>query len=190
MRNALYYAHIVQSTYRGPPMLQTFTASDPHGRKTNGGTETPKRTRQRIVHRRLNLHHKVRNGAYDTLTYYHVLETVMRVVPGQVFRTRDLVNLLKQEVSRMSWDTATVGRVLSDISEALNEVYGFKVIATHRRFDGMWFDTSSAPAGRAAMERLLEDLAVLAETVLNQEDEGIFAKRLHSPLENCPSLKV
>jgi hypothetical protein len=168
-------------------MLKTFPINDRHGQKTLGGTQVPKREILRLGHRSAKMHHRPRNGAYDAVTHYHVLDGLMRVVPGQTFRTRELIGDLTEEIS---WDAATVGRVINDIAETLFDAYDFKVIAQNRRFDGMWFDVSGHPEARAAMKRLLEDLASLSEAQLEEEAKGKFAKRISSPMEHCPSVML
>lgn len=172
---------------KGASVLNTFPAQDRHGQKTLGGTQVSRREALRLVSRSNQLHHRPRNGAYDAVSHYHVLDALMRVTPGQSFRTRDL---LGQLTNKISWDAATVGRIINDIAESLADAYGFTVIGQNRRFDGMWFDMSGHPEARVALRRLLEDLALIAETELEDEAKGIFAKRLRSPMERCPSVRL
>ena len=136
------------------------------------------------------MHHLPRNGAYDAVTHYHVLDALMRVKPGQTFRSRELIaDELRPNVP-ISWDATTVGRVINDMGQALQDAYDMKIISPNRRFDGLWFDVSGKDVARVAMERLLEDLAILAEAELAEEAKGKFAKRLSSPMERCPSVSL
>ena len=169
-------------------MLKTFDRTDPHGTRKFTPVAMPRRERERLTRRRLHMFHKQKNGAYDSVTYYHVLEMLMHIEPGEVFRTKEFIKVLGGEVTGILWDAVTVGRIISDIAEALNEAYGFTIIGSNRRYDGMWFDVTAIDKGRIGMERLLEDLAKVAEAELKDEDRGVFIKRYQSPLEKCPSV--
>lgn len=175
----------------GNPMsLTTFPKEDPHGEHELTARNMAKRDKLKVASRRLHMHHLPRNGAYDAVTHYHVLDALMRVKPGQTFRSRELIaDELRPNVP-ISWDATTVGRVINDISEALQDAYGFKVISPNRRFDGLWFDVSGHPEARAALQRLLEDLAKLSEEELSKERDGVYAKRLLSPMAKCPSVSL
>lgn len=181
---------LVPSHPEGGQMIQTWDRKeDPHGKQQLGHGVATKKEHWKIARRRATFLHKPRNGAYDTVTYYHVAEGLMRVRNGEVFRTRNFITDILSEIP-MSWDAATVGRVINDISESLQDAYGFKIVAANRRFDGTWFDVTPDIQGRVALERLVEDLAKLVEAELAEEEHGKFAKRMASPLLKCPSVSL
>ena len=170
-------------------MVRTYADSNIHGRSNVPQLLTTHRVR-RIRSARKNLVHITKNGAYDPLTYFHVLDMLLDILPGETFRTRDLLPMLGERQKAFAWDAVTVGRVVSDMAETLSDSLGYKAIATNRRFDGLWFDISVHEEARAAMERLLEDLEILAREEIEQEVLGKPSKRLASPLERCPSVAL
>lgn len=169
--------------------MNFYGESDLHGR-----SHTPalisQRQERRIKGARKNLFHRSRNGVLDPITFYHVLDTLLDVLPGQVFRTPHLIEELNKRVPMISWDSVTVGRVINDLAESVNEAAGGKAIAVSRHYDGLWYDISPDPELRTLMEKLLEDLLLLSEKELQEEARGIVQKRIQSPMEFCPSVKL
>lgn len=172
--------------------IQFFNDSDIHGRLSNPDyiSLVPTQKVRKIQGARKRLFHQTRNGVNDPVTFFHVLDTLMDTRPGQVWRTNHFMKYLRERVPSISWDPVTVGRVLNDMAESLSDAYGFKAIGTTRRFDGIWYDVSSEPEARAALERLLEDLLILSEQELEQEHAGKVLSRQSSPMGSCPSLAL
>lgn len=132
--------------------------------------------------------HRPKNGVYDPISYYHVLDILMRVQPGQEFRATEFLQTLRTQKDQMSWDAVSVGRILNDIAESTFEAHGFTVLHATRRWDGLTFDVSGHPLARKALFNLLEDLVKLCEETVQKELLGIIEKRLNSPLMQCPSV--
>lgn len=157
-----------------------------------GKIETPnlnKNLERNIKAARLNLYHQHRNGVYDPVTYYHVLDGLMQIVPGTIFRSKDFVAELNDKCPMMSWDPTTVGRVISDIAEATFNAYEWKLIGLNRKANGMSFDISGHPEARVILENLLTDLRRLSEAVIEEERfQQKPAKRWRSPLDECATV--
>lgn len=170
--------------------LQSFADNDTHGRTTIPGATsiiTDRRFRE-IKAQRKSLLHRVKNGVYDPLTYYHVLDALLDLQPGTLFRTTEFVPFLSETRQQLVWDTTTVGRVINDIAESLADANARRPIENTRRWNGMCYILSSEIEDRVAMENLLEDLAELGRQEIEAELSGTFPKRTQSPLTRCPSV--
>lgn len=143
---------------------------------------------RKSTHADLHFYHRVKNGVFDPLTFYHLLDAVMRIQPGQIFRTADLLPYLAECKPQLVWDAITVGRVLNDIALALAEAYGVSPITVARRWNGNCYEVQGAAEFRSMLHRLLEDLRELGEEVLATERQGRFEKRITSPIERCTSV--
>jgi hypothetical protein len=135
------------------------------------------------------LFHRSKNGVYDPISYFHVLELIAQLAPGSEFRTADLMEALKYYKPQLVWDATTVGRILADLSETMHEVHGFAPIDHTRRWNGMYFSLSTQEGARIAIYRLVEDLRELSMEQVKEELLGNPPKRIASPLDRCPSLR-
>lgn len=132
--------------------------------------------------------HRAKNGVYDPLTYYHIVDTLLRLDAGQEFRTSELLQHLKATKPQLVWDATVVGRVMTDIAESLHESYGWTPVGYVKRWNGMTYDVLSGTEPRTALLRLLEDLVLLCEETIETEISGVVSKRIDSPLIHCPSI--
>lgn len=164
--------------------------ADIYGRLSIDGVRNDvpaRRVRKVATYDRLFIH-RPKNGVYDPITYYHVLDILMRVTPGVEFRTAEFVKQLKMSKPQLSWDTTSVGRILTDIAESTFEAHGFTILHATRRWDGTTFDISGHPIARKALFNLMEDIVRLCQDTIEKELEGVVEKRLNSPLLQCPSV--
>ena len=170
--------------------IPVFPPENQFGKQSIPGMKayTGERRLRKVAHARLNLFHRAKNGVYDPITYFHVVDTLIEIVPGHTFQTRDMVDLLNQTRPLLVWDAPTVGRVLADLADTLNEVNGAKIISSARRWDGMIYSTPTNLEARVAMVHLLDDLIRLTSTVIEAEKRGEAPKRINSPLRDCPSV--
>lgn len=162
--------------------MNTFTNENIHGRLTLPGMKpliTARRARKLIAQHKMAP--KPKNGLTCPYSYYHVLDAILSIVPGEHWTTRDLLLLLEDRP--IAYDVYTTGLILNDIIESLmianKRSY---VVRTQRYWDGHRYITDTTTAtieDRIAMENLLEDLErlCLTRTVTKQ-----------SPLAGCPSL--
>jgi hypothetical protein len=169
--------------------MDFYPSHNTHDRLTHTGVISTQDVR-RLKSARKNLRHLTRNGVYDPITHFHVLDNLLDIAGGDSFRTRDLLPYLRVRAPNLVWDAVTVGRVITDMAEALHDALGYKAIGVTRRFDGMWFDMSGNTEARFAMEHLLEDLRRLSVEEMQQEAEGHFPKRMSSPMERCPTVML
>lgn len=180
---------MARSTTQARSIATPHDGPDLYGRLTN---ERMRRITARRARRatRNNIHfiHRAKNGIYDPLTYYHLLDALCRIGSGQEFRTAELLAHLKLVKPQLVWDGTVVGRVMSDLAESLHEAHGFTPIGYVKRWNGMTYDIIDHPSARDAMVRLLEDLEVLCEEHIAAELRGEDIKRLRSPLERCASV--
>lgn len=170
-----------------PPV---FPHHDEIGKRSIPGMHevASERRLRKFTHGRVNYFHKVKNGVYDPITYFHVVATLLEIVPGQEFWTRDLVMLLRNTRPLLIWDANTVGRVLADVTDNLNETYKPKPIEHAARWNGEMYFTQSNLQSRLALVRLLEDLIPVVEAWMEAEGKGQPPKRTRSPLLDCPSV--
>lgn len=169
---------------------EAFRTDNLHGRRTIPGAMAmvPTRRHREITHARKTFLHRAKNGVYDPITFYHVLDALLDLKPDQMFRAIEFVRFLRETRFQLVWDTTTIGRVLTDMAESLNEVNASSPIDATRRWNGMTYTVSSKPEDRRAMENLLDDLSILCNEELTAELGGEFPKRTQSPLTRCPSL--
>jgi hypothetical protein len=173
-----------------PVLKMNLSNEDAYGRMSIPGVRswaTPRQIR-RTREAEKNLFHRAKNGVYDAVTYYHVLDLLMKVDPGQDFKTADLVKLLTTETPQLTWDATTVGRVLMDLADTLQESTGRYIIGATKRWNGVVYDMPSHPANRVVLQRLHEDLLRLANQTIEDERKRVYPKRLDSPLIQCPSV--
>jgi hypothetical protein len=170
--------------------ISAFPADNPYGKLTIAGMKTlvSDRRLRRVAHGRKEFFHRTKNGVYDPLTYFHVLDALLELVPGKMFRTADFVAFLEATRDQMVWDTTTVGRVVNDIAETLQEANGRAAIESARRWNGMIYSVTEEAEGRSAMVHLLDDLYKLAEDLIASEATGKAPKRINSPLLLCGSV--
>ncbi len=131
----------------------SFRAKDIHGRETIPGGRAMVSTRRvrEINHGRSHFIHRMKNGIYDPITFYHVLDALLDLVPGQMFRTADLIEHLRATRKQIVWDSTTVGRVITDMAESLSEANRSNPIEWARRWNGQNYQISAAPEDRKAM---------------------------------------
>ena len=163
-----------------------------YGRRTVHGVSSivGERRMRRAIHFDAAMYHKPKNGVYDAVTHYHVLDLLARLSPGQEFRTSDIVAMLRERKEKMVWDATTVGRVITDLAESLNEANGTEIITSIRRYDGMIFAVNVDGESMRAIVNLLDDLARLSQTMLDEITRGNTVKRYDSPLRECPSVAM
>lgn len=142
---------------------------------------------RRIAHGRKEFYHRAKNGIYDPMTYFHVVDALITQGP-ETFRTRDFVYRLSENCPQLAWDTTTVGRVLNDIAETLFEANGRHYLSTARRWNGMIYMVEPTPEGHAALVHLLDDLIEACKQLVELEKAGQAPQRINSPLLQCPSV--
>lgn len=170
--------------------LSVFPSDNPYGKRTIPGMKAlaSDRRLRKIASGRVHYFHRAKNGVYDPMTFFYVVNALLEVVPGTVWKTAAFVAHLQWTCDQLTWDAVTVGRVLADIAESVNEKSGFKVLTPTRRWDGMYYDVNSNLETRAVLIRLLDDLIVLCDELREQESRGRAPVRLNTPLLKCPSL--
>ena len=148
------------------------------------------RRKRAIVSGRLNHIHLTKNGVYDPLSYYHVVDALLDVGAGLSFSSRELIDFMGARRVGLVWDPVTVGRIVNDVIETLNEVNGDCLFTAVRRWNGMRYTQVEGRESRVALNNLLADLDRLCEAELASERAGDFPKRINSPLSACASVMV
>lgn len=90
-----------------------------------------------------------RNGYNDPLSHLFVIDTLMRIAPGQVVRAHALRDTLATEAPQVSWDTQTVGRIMAELVVLAYEVAprGTEpAIDSARDFRSTYFTIAAGPA--------------------------------------------
>lgn len=163
-----------------------------HGRHSIPGMAeylNPRRVR-RVLQGRKHFVHPSRNGIYDPLTFYHILDVLLDLAPDELFRTTEFIHLLRETKPRFVWNTVTVGRVINDMAESLQNANGRPAIRMVQRWNGRNYVMSGQLEDRVAMENLLDDLHRLCEQTIEQEVSGTFQPRLETPMLSCPSVST
>ncbi|HSE46745.1 MAG TPA: hypothetical protein VLA89_15595 [Gemmatimonadales bacterium] len=171
--------------------IQMFLGTNQYGRQSIPGSAPliSDRTVRRLRHGSTAFRHPARNGVYDPVTYYHIVEALLSVKPEIPFKSAEFTDWLNRERDFMSWDATSVGRILNDIHDNLVDLLGDEsAFIVFRDWSAKYYETVSNPKGRAALLRLADDLARLAKEVVDQERAGPAVKRTESPLLHCPSI--
>jgi len=131
------------------------------------------------------------NGCYDPMTYLYILDTVMNIDPDIELRASRLVEYLKTRPYRMTWDSTTVGKVLSDLCDTFEDVLGAKMglLERGRDWKGAFYrlHRNNSTAGLAIALR--EDLYKATEAEMAARAAGNKPLALASPLLECPSAR-
>lgn len=159
------------------------------------GRQTIPEMRTRVSYRRvrkakhldITFMHRAKNGVYDPLTYYHILDLILQMQPGQEFRTGDLMEPLRTYKDQLVWDPTTVGRVLADIADCMETAFGFQPLLYVRRWNGMYYVTSTDARAQVALINVLDDLTRLGEAQIAEELTGKRPKRFTSPMTQIES---
>lgn len=159
--------------------MKTFPKNDPHGKRSIPGMAEVMTTRkEKEIKAGLALAPKSPNGLNDPFSYYHVVDILLNLKPGDLTKVSEISDLLAARPIR--WDNVTVGRIINDVAESLRITNGREPIQSRRYWDGTRYWTSSDIEDRVAMENLLSDLYVLC--VNGGQSDGA------SPVYRCPSV--
>lgn len=167
----------------------TLVDEDLYGRQSlsnTGRSGTMAKRRRASAHR--NFYHVARNGVADPFTFFHLLDLLLTLPPETPFHVADLMPVLRAEVPGIIWDPTTVGRVLVEMAEALEEANGRASIDRSRTAGGMVYSVRSDPESRTALHNLLDDLYRLGSEVVGEEAKGYVRDRQRSPVLDCPSV--
>jgi hypothetical protein len=157
--------------------------------RTEAPINIPTRSLRRFKQNRKVLFHRVKNGVYDPITFYHVVDGLLQLRAWRPFKSADLATYLRERAPNIVWDNVTVGRILSDIEESFAALEK-QVIRKNRKWDGVTYEVSDHAEHRQALVDLLEDLNDLATQEMEAESTEGRPKRTESPLVRCPSLAM
>jgi hypothetical protein len=131
------------------------------------------------------------NGQYDPLTYLHILDAVANLDPSIELRAKKLAEWLNGTVTGFIWDPVTVGKVLSDLSDAFTDVLGAGngLLERGKDYRGHFFYVHHTPEVANLYSAVREDLMRLVQDEMAQRVNRIRSQRLVSPLLECPSMR-
>jgi hypothetical protein len=173
--------------------ISLLDPSDEYGRRSVEGAMalvTARRTR-RWNHARNTLFHRAKNGVYDAITFFYLVDELANLTPGQPFTAADLTDHLNRTTEALVWDAVTVGRILNDLIDTWNETNQSPLaqpLVVTRQWSGREYETTNHTDARIALLELLDDLAKLGERVKKAEALGTPPDRQVSPLVACPSV--
>lgn len=174
--------------------VRLFAENDAYGRRTVIGAKSliSERKLRALDRQRRRFVHRTPNGIWDPITFYHLVDALLQIEPAHNFSAGQLAAHLNESHPAIAWDAVTVGRILNDIVESLSDANGqaHAGIATSRDWSGRYYETTDSVEGRAAMFRLLEDLAIMSEALVQAQATGTRTRRMSSPLTDCPSVMM
>lgn len=131
------------------------------------------------------------NGCYDPMTYLFILDSTMNIDPDIELRAAKLVEYLQTRPYRMSWDSTTVGKVLSDLCDAFEDVLGAKMglLERGRDYKGTFYRIHRNPATAKVAQGIREDLYRLTGIEIEARSNGNKPLALASPLLECPNAR-
>src|SRR5687768_6361164 len=127
--------------------METYPTSDPYGRLEVSGMRSTlsERTQRKMTRGKNEFIHRVPNGIHDPFTHFHIVDALLRVRPDELWKSRDLAKFMAENYKQMSWDTVTVGRILNDIAESIEQARPRDIQPALRvapRWDGNYFVTA------------------------------------------------
>lgn len=131
------------------------------------------------------------NGCYDPMTYLYILDAISNIDPDIELRSARLVEFLASKPYRLSWDSTTVGKVLSDLCDAFEDVLGKKMglLERGRDWKGTFYRIHRSPDIAKVVLGLREDLYKATEAEMEARKAGNRPLALASPLLECPSVR-
>lgn len=140
----------------------------------------------------LNWGYPTRNGTGDPLTYFLVLGALVNVNPSVEVRAKNLAEYLQLHFPQIAWDAVTVGRVLSDLCDNLEDVNGRKnaFLEVKRSSEGNYYYLHRTPDASKTALALLADLYRLCEIEMAVRKQGKKTDYPEGPLMECPSVLV
>lgn len=131
------------------------------------------------------------NGQFDPLTYLHVLDAVANINPDIELRAKNLTEWLNDHRPKMLFDPVTVGKVISDLCDAFEDVLGEKngLLERGKDFKGSFYRVHHLPDVARVYYGLREDLMRLVEVEMAAQSNRQRSQRLVSPLLECPTVR-
>lgn len=131
------------------------------------------------------------NGTQDPLTYLLVLDSLMNMHPDVELRAVSFAEWLSTHVEGYVWTSHTVGKVLSDLCEAFEDVLGAGngLLTSGKDYRGAWYLFNRSKEAARVAYALREDLQRLSEAELKVRQLGRKTDTLGSPLMECPSVR-
>jgi len=135
--------------------------------------------------------YRVPNGQYDPMTYLYVVDAVANIDPSIELRAGKLAEWLNRTATQLRWDAVTVGKVLSDLCDAFEDVLGAKLGLLERGKDyrGTFYLIHGGPGVVRVLVELREDLMRATEEEMAALARGHHPARLVSPLLECKSVR-
>jgi hypothetical protein len=136
-------------------------------------------------------HYRTPNGQFDPLTHLYVLDAVAHIHPDIELRSNKLAIHMNETNEAFVFDPVTVGKVLSDLCDAFEDVLGAKngLLERGRDWKGTFYVLHRNPETAKAYWKAREDLMRLSQLEMEARAEGRKIDRLASPLLECPSLR-
>ena len=131
------------------------------------------------------------NGQFDPLTYLFVLDAVANIDPDIELRSKNLTEYLNRTRAQFIWDPVTVGKVLSDLCDAFEDVLGEKsgLLERGKDYKGAFYRVHHLADVAKTYSGLREDLMRLVEVEMVARTQRNHTKMLVSPLLECPSVR-
>lgn len=131
------------------------------------------------------------NGQFDPLTYLHILDEIANIDPDIELRAKNLAQWLNEVRDQFIWDPVTVGKVVSDLCDAFEDVLGEKNGLLERGKDtrGAFYRIHHVEDTAKVYYGLREDLMRLVEVEMAAQTNRQRSQRLVSPLLECPSVR-
>jgi hypothetical protein len=132
------------------------------------------------------------NGIYDPLTYLHVLDTLANIDPDIELRANNLVVFLDSAFENWVFDNITVGKVLAELWEYIEEKMGGKglgLLEAGNDYKGRFYRIHHNMDTARMYQALRRDLVRLVEIEMAQRKRGEKPARLETPLLECPSVR-
>lgn len=139
----------------------------------------------------LHWRYRTPNGQSDPLTYLIVLDQIAHIDPDIELRAIKLTPWLNEHSDSVVFDSVTVGKVLSDICDAFEDVLKAKngLLERSRDWKGTFYRIHRNGETAALYWKAREDLMRLASAEMAARAAGNRPERLASPLIECPSLR-
>lgn len=173
--------------FGGQEMISTLTT--PYMKDELPGVLGGRREARWVAAR--NYRYTIPNGTHDPMTYMLVLDLLLNIEHGIELRAAAVMDHLNSSRNGISWDSVTVGKVISDLCDAFETAIGAKsgLLERGRDWRGAFYVFHDNPTTARVGWALLDDLMRLTEDEMVLRRQNRKTDFIGGPLLECASVR-
>lgn len=136
--------------------------------------DVPRSKRERWHKEARELMHPAKNGYNDPLSHLLLIDTLLRLRHGQQIRAAALKDLLNKDRPQLLWDSVTVGRILTELTDmAAHRGATDQHLTSARDRFGTFFIISDTPAAYVWLVAKRDYLSDKVREIKTMEKRGL-----------------